>query len=166
MSSNSDDRSPAFYDGQDRATAPRRGNEDRLPSFYDGQDRGGERKRGAEDRLPAFYAGQDWTEVTIRGKAKAAASASGPIPKYTSQASHLRKLEQADGPIKLKHLSSESKQMIVAKRVANGWNQTQLNQQCGFPLHTIRDIENSKLTPTPGQLNVLNRVLKTGLKYE
>ena len=56
--------------------------------------------------------------------------------------------------------------MIVAKRVANGWNQTQLNQQCGFPLHTIRDIENGKLTPTPGQLNVLNRVLKAGLKYE
>jgi ribosome-binding protein aMBF1 (putative translation factor) len=77
----------------------------------------------------------------------------------------MRKLEQADGPQKVKHLSSESKQLIVARRVANGWNQQQQNQQCGFPLHTIRDIENGKLTPTPGQLNVLNRVLKAGLKY-
>ena len=145
MSSNSDDRSPSFYDGHDRGTAPRRGNEDRSPAFYDGQD---------------------WSHVTIRGKPKAASPQGGPVPKYNSQASHLRKIEQADGPIKLKHLSSESKQMIIAKRVANGWNQTQLNQQCQFPLHTIRDIENGKLTPTPGQLNVLNRVLKAGLKYE
>ena len=121
----------------------------------------------ADDRLPSFYDGQDWTEVKIRGKPKPATAAQGgPVPKYNSQASHLRKLEQADGPIKLKQLSSESKQMIVAKRVANGWNQTQLNQQCNFPLHTIRDIENGKITPTPGQLNTLNRVLKTGLKYE
>ena len=122
--------------------------------------------RGNEDRLPSFYDGQDWTEVRIRGKPKPASGSSGPVPKVNSQASHLRKIEQAEGPIKVKHLSSESKQMIVAKRIQNGWNQTQLNQQCGFPLHTIRDIENGKLTPTPGQLNVLNRVLKVGLKYD
>ncbi len=121
----------------------------------------------SDDRSPAFYAGQDWTKVTIRGKPSVTTSAkSGPIPKLNPQAAQLRKLEQAEGPIKLKQLSSESKQMIVAKRVANGWNQTQLNQQCNFPLHTIRDIENGKITPTPGQLNTLNRVLKTGLKYE
>jgi len=126
-----------------------------------------ERQRGDEERMPAFYAGQDWTEVRIRGKPKqATAATSGPVPKVSSQAVQMRKLEQAEGPIKVKRLSSESKQMIIARRVANGWNQQQLNQQCGFPLHTIRDIENGKLTPTPGQLNVLNRVLKAGLKYE
>ena len=141
--------------------------DERVPSFYAGQDRGPARKRGDEERMPSFHDGQDWTHVVIRGKPKPASSqGSGPVPKYNSQAAHLRKIEQAEGPLKLKQLSSESKQMIIAKRVANGWNQTQLNQQCQFPLHTIRDIENGKSTPTPGQLNVLNRVLKAGLKYE
>lgn len=120
----------------------------------------------SDDRLSAFYSGQDWTHVTIRGKPSAPTGGDGPKPKISSQAAHLRKIEQAEGPLKLKQLSSESKQMIVAKRVANGWNQQRLNQECQFPLNTIRDIENGKSTPTPGQLNVLNRVLKTGLKYE
>lgn len=140
--------------------------DERMPSFY--QDRGTARQRGDEERLPSFYDGQDWTEVRIRGKPRPTAATTGPVPKVRSvaQAVQMRKLEQAEGPIKVKRLSSESKQMIIARRVANGWNQQQLNQQCGFPLHTIRDIENGKLTPTPGQLNVLNRVLKAGLKYD
>jgi len=54
----------------------------------------------------------------------------------------------------------------VTRRTAAGWNQVQLNQQCGFPVNTIREIEAGRLTPNTQQLNTLNRVLKTGLKYE
>lgn len=122
----------------------------------------------SDERVPSFYDGQDWQTVTIRGKPKSVSGAamSGPKPKVSFQVNQMRKIEQAEGPLKVKQLSSESKQMLIAKRVANGWNQQQLNQQCQFPANTIRDIENGKSTPTPGQLNVLNRVLKAGLKYE
>lgn len=108
--------------------------------------------------------GQDWTPVSVKNTKKSAVS--GPArPQVTAAVAAARKLDGDDVVKPTKMLSSESKQAILQCRVANKWNQTQLNVQCSFPLNTIRDIENGKLCPTPQQLNVLSRVLKVVLKY-
>jgi ribosome-binding protein aMBF1 (putative translation factor) len=107
--------------------------------------------------------GQDWTQVVVRGKQTRPAAAVVK-PQVSATVAQARRLE-SDEPPKPKSLSHDSKQAIITTRVAKGWNQTQLNTQCAFPQHTIRDIENGKLTPTPAQLNVLNRVLKLLLKF-
>ena len=108
--------------------------------------------------------GQDWTQVVVRNR-KIPSTAGSHKPQVTAAVAAVRRLEDDDAPKKAKSLSAESKQGIISARVAKGWNQTQLNTQCAFPQHTIRDIENGKLTPTPQQLNVLSRVLKLVLKF-
>lgn len=120
---------------------------------------------------------QDWEPVRIqRGltagdskKAKGSFSGSSKVARTavpSPDAARLRKLDAADTPFKQKRLTAQSRQEIVTRRTAAGWNQTQLNQQCLFPVNTIREIEAGRLTPSPQQLNTLNRVLKTGLKLE
>lgn len=106
--------------------------------------------------------GQDWTPVVVN-KIKTRSSASG--EKHVSPGLAAQDRLENDEPRKTKSLSPESRQAILQARVANKWNQTQLNTQCSFPQNTIRDIENGKLCPTPQQLNVLSRVLKVILKY-
>lgn len=106
--------------------------------------------------------GQDWTPVVVN-KIKTRSSASG--QKHVSPGLAAQHRVENDEPRKTKSLSPESRQAILQTRVANKWNQTQLNTQCSFPQNTIRDIENGKLCPTPQQLNVLSRVLKVILKY-
>ncbi len=64
---------------------------------------------------------------------------------------------------KQKRLSPESRKEMVAKRVALGLNQAELNLRCAFPANMIRDIEAGKVVPNGAQLNVLNRVLKASL---
>lgn len=105
---------------------------------------------------------QDWETVTIRKKntqkpANARKPSSGLV-------AHARKLESEH--VVLKKLSKESRQEIMARRVTANMTQVQLNQVCQFPIHTINKIESGHQEPTLGQLQTLNRVLKTGLKYE
>lgn len=107
--------------------------------------------------------GQDWETVVVRGKKHKAPTDNKPVHPAIAA---IRRIEQADGPIKVKRISNESKQLIINTRVAAGQNQTQLNTACAFPQYTIRDIECGKSQPTPGHLNVLNRVLKLSLKFE
>lgn len=116
---------------------------------------------------------QDWEPVRIQrftasGKPAVAGGnrATAPMARQNPDAAHLRKLDAADTPVKPKRLTAQSRQEIVTRRTTAGWNQTQLNQQCLFPVNTIREIEAGRLTPTTQQLNTLNRVLKTGLKLE
>jgi ribosome-binding protein aMBF1 (putative translation factor) len=110
---------------------------------------------------------QDWNTVTIRGESaikRSAAAAAATRPKYSAEAEHLRKIANADGPVKSKTLSSESRQAIVLARVANKWSQADLNMRCAFGANTIRDIEAGRVTPSGGQLNTLSRILKIQLK--
>jgi len=79
---------------------------------------------------------------------------------------HAAKLEAADAPVKPKMLSSESRKLLTATRVALGKTQVQLNQQCAFPPNTIRELEAGHIHPTGSQLNKLNRELRIGLKLE
>jgi ribosome-binding protein aMBF1 (putative translation factor) len=126
------------------------------------------------ERQASFFDGQDWTEVKIRGKPKTTTSAQTtqkqsftPNSHRTGNpSSHERKLEQSTDQIKLKKLTSESKQQIVTYRMSKKLSQDQLNQECRFPVNTIREIEAGRLTPSTAQLNTLNRVLKTGLRLE
>jgi ribosome-binding protein aMBF1 (putative translation factor) len=107
---------------------------------------------------------QDWTPVVAK-KSKARAHTSH-LPSHTPGVSTIHRLENEELPTFKKHLSPETRQHIVAKRVEKGWNQQQLNAQCSFPPNTVRDIENGRQIPTPMQLNILNRVLGISLKFE
>jgi ribosome-binding protein aMBF1 (putative translation factor) len=126
------------------------------------------------ERMASYYDGQDWTEVKIRGKPKTTTSSQTTQKQSFTPNSHRsgnagghqRKLEEATDIIKPKKLTSESKQQIVTYRMSKKLSQEQLNQECRFPVNTIREIEAGRLTPTTSQLNTLNRVLKTGLHLE
>ena len=116
---------------------------------------------------------QDWEPLVIKSSSAvrsttAAKSCAVAPPKMTQAARHAHKIAEADGPIKQKKLDPASRQAIVTFRVGPDATvkrtQAELNTLCGFPPNTIRDIEAGKLTPSIGQLNTLNRVLKTGLK--
>ena len=107
---------------------------------------------------------QNWDTITITRPDFAKTRASVGRPAKTQEAAASRKLEQTEIG-KLKQLTIESRTEMVQKRVALGKNQVALNQDCRFPVNTIRDIEAGRLCPTPTQLAVLNRVLKASLKY-
>jgi ribosome-binding protein aMBF1 (putative translation factor) len=101
---------------------------------------------------------QDW-EVVTYGKRKNFA-----VPETTvSHAVRNAKLVNSESP-KLKELSLDARQRMIQARVALGMNQLQLNQLCRLPANTIRDAEAGKQTPSQGQLNIINRNLKTNIK--
>jgi len=124
---------------------------------------------------------QDWTVVTVKRTKRTVGGGSHPDtyngsmigPKVIAArstnglaaAQAAAKLEETEIG-KVKTLTAESRQELVQKRVALGKNQVQLNQDCRFPVNTIRDIENGRYCPNQGQLGTLNRVLKSSLKYE
>lgn len=107
---------------------------------------------------------QQWETVVIRKKGNTKTSQSAAKPPV-SQATKLMRALDSEGPVKVKTLSSDSRQEIVRARSALSMNQVQLNTACSFPSNIIRDIESGRIIPTPQQLNVLNRVLKLALKY-
>ena len=110
---------------------------------------------------------QDWEPVKVGSKTRPALTHR---PAHTAGAKALRALEDdGDAPPKApRSLTAASRAEIVRIRTSMEPKKTQaeLNTACAFPPHTIRDIEAGRLTPTPTQLNVLNRVLRTNLKYE
>ena len=107
---------------------------------------------------------QDWEPTVIRssGAASAAKRVSG--TKVAPEVAHARKILNSE-IAKPKQLAPESRQEIVTTRAAMKKSQVELNQLCNFPVNTIREIEAGRLCPSIGQLNTLNRVLKTGLKF-
>jgi ribosome-binding protein aMBF1 (putative translation factor) len=111
---------------------------------------------------------QDWTPVTLRSVASARKSASTAAshkhPPLTQEAATARKLEHSEEPVKIKQLSPEGRQLLTQHRAAAKLTQVQLNQQCCFPVNTVRDIEAGKIQPTSSQLQNLNRVLRTNVK--
>ncbi len=108
---------------------------------------------------------QDWEPIRIHsaGATAAAKSLRTAAPKVAPEVAHARKLADAE-IAKPKQLAAESRQEIVAKRAAMKKSQVELNQLCNFPVNTIREIEAGRVCPSIGQLNTLNRILKTGLK--
>jgi ribosome-binding protein aMBF1 (putative translation factor) len=109
---------------------------------------------------------QDWDTVKVGSKTRKAPAPRPARPAGTKALSALD--DDAPAPAPTKSLSAVSRTEIVRLRTAREPPLTQagLNTACSFPPHTIRDIEAGRLCPTPTQLNVLNRVLRTALKYE
>ena len=107
---------------------------------------------------------QDWDSVKIGVHARRTVA---PRPAKPAGTKALSALED-ETPVPTKSLSPVSRAEIVRLRTTREPPMTQagLNTACSFPANTIRDIESGKLCPTPTQLNVLNRVLRTALKYE
>ena len=142
----------------------------------------------AHPRAPSFIPLSDdggWTSVNSKKKAKPKAKANQTVtfadtqpaaqrtqvprvasivPRQTFN-TNSKRLEEADGPIKLKTLSMEMRQEITNRRVAKLWTQADLNKYCSFPQNTIREIESGRQPPNQHQLTVLNRILKGGIHY-
>jgi ribosome-binding protein aMBF1 (putative translation factor) len=124
---------------------------------------------------------QDWTVVTVKRSKRTVGGGSHPHTYNGSQigpkviaariSGTAQALSVASNALevteigKQKTLTAESRQEIIQKRVALGKNQVQLNQDCRFPVNTIREFEAGRLCPTVQQLNMLNRVLRASLKY-
>jgi ribosome-binding protein aMBF1 (putative translation factor) len=108
---------------------------------------------------------QDWQTVTVRGRRKPATT-SGAAKQQSAAQVQQHRADREDLPVSSRFLSSETRQQIIAKRVEQKWSQGDLDKQCNFPQHTMREIESGRAVPSPTQLNVLNRVLKAALKFE
>jgi ribosome-binding protein aMBF1 (putative translation factor) len=123
--------------------------------------------------------GQDWQPVTIGNKRNATATATKGTatkgtatkgtatvkgPNFSADYYVARKVDEATVPVKLKSLSPESRQALIAARVALKMTQIDVNQRASFATHSIRDFESGRTTPSHSQLSILNRILKTNLK--
>ena len=111
---------------------------------------------------------QDWNKVIVHGKPsqeKARAAAAG-RPKVSAEAIRLAKLDSGEAPSRPKMLSSESRADLVRLRLAEGLTQSQLDQRCCFPAHSVNHLEANKRAPTSKELSTLNRVLKCGLRLD
>ena len=112
--------------------------------------------------------GQDWEPVTIGTKRNVAASIKGTVAvkglNYSADSHVTRKVDEATVPIKLKSLSHESRQAMIAARVALKMSQIDVNQRASFATHSIRDFESGRTNPSHSQLSIINRILKTNLK--
>jgi len=111
---------------------------------------------------------QDWTPVRINKSNTKHAGTATRTPVQTANTignSHIRKLD-TDEIVKPKQLSHEGRTELIQKRAALKFNQVQLNQLCRFPVNTIREIEAGRQQPTHPQLNMLNRLLKSAVKFE
>jgi ribosome-binding protein aMBF1 (putative translation factor) len=123
------------------------------------------RPKSPTDDFMGSLGHQDWSKVVLRNKTTVNASHAAQTKKPAAASQAIAsKIADADIAGRIKQLAPESLQQVVNIRAANKWTQAELNQRCNFPVNTIREIEAGRLTPTIGQLNTLNRVLKVGLK--
>ena len=105
----------------------------------------------------------EWTPVMIRGRRAPATAAKRPT--VSAEVAAHRRADAEDLPMAKRVLAPESRQLIVQKRIALKWSQGELDKQCCFPQHTMREIEAGRAVPSPAQLNTLNRTLQVALKY-
>jgi hypothetical protein len=77
-------------------------------------------------------------------------------PTINPEAHRLRALEN-DEPVKKRELTRESIQALIATRITKKLTQDQVDQLCGFPKHTIRDIEAGRLAPSGKQMSIIQK---------
>jgi hypothetical protein len=104
---------------------------------------------------------QDWNTVVIHGKG--VSSSTVPKQTYSQTAVAMRRIEEADGPVKQKTLTPESVRVLQDYRRTATKTQREMDQLCNFAAGTINELEACKRGPTPRELQTLNRLLKTGL---
>jgi DNA-binding XRE family transcriptional regulator len=103
--------------------------------------------------------GQDWNPVIVNSGKRVVKGAGVKVPTLTAGAAAQRRVENEELPVR-KTLSAESRTQMMQLRAAMKKTQVELNQMCGFPANTIREIEAGRLTPNPSQLIRLNNVLR------
>jgi ribosome-binding protein aMBF1 (putative translation factor) len=103
---------------------------------------------------------QDWTPVIVNKKRSRSEIQTKNV---NPDAARLRKIENEETFVKPKMLSHESLKKIVSYRIENKLSQSDLDSRCGFPRNTIQLLESHKIAPSTKQLQILNRILKTGL---
>ena len=103
--------------------------------------------------------GQDWDPVVVNSAKRVVKGAGVKLPSLTAAAAAQRRVESQELPVR-KVLSPESRTQMMQLRAAMKKTQLELNQLCGFPANTIREIEAGRLTPNPSQLIRLNNVLR------
>ena len=106
---------------------------------------------------------QDWTPVILKPKTGVVTRSSTAATAASSEARRVAKIEYAEVPKGPKTLSHEGRQLLIQSRLLLKKKQTELDQMCAFPPHTIQQLETGKRAPTGGELQKLNRVLKIGL---
>ena len=114
---------------------------------------------------------QDWDTIRVgtgiaRGGAGGAAARGRSGRGAPAGAAIAAKLDAAEAPTRSKMLSAEAIRTIQDYRRVNNLTQKQLDQRCAFPATTINLLEARRDAPTIKQLQILNRVLKTGLTLE
>jgi ribosome-binding protein aMBF1 (putative translation factor) len=109
--------------------------------------------------------GQDWTVVTVKRQRSSGTKAGGQVH-ATPGSGNLRAVAQSDDIIKPKQMTHAGRTEIIQKRAAMNMTQVQLNQMCRFPTNTMREIEAGRAQPTVQQLSMLNRVLKSAVKFD
>ena len=108
---------------------------------------------------------QDWEPVVVRNSAAARDSEKKPVARSASVIA-AAKIENSDGPVRIKTFSSESVRILQDYRRENTLTQKDLDRRCSFPSNTTNLLESRKAGPTVGQLRALNQLLKTGLTLE
>ncbi len=95
---------------------------------------------------------QDWTPVLLKRTAKPSTAKVA----AAQAAAHNAKL---DGDVKPKkrHLTTESRQALVAARLAMKKAQRDIDKELAFPPNTIRDFEAGAATPSGAQISALHR---------
>ena len=94
-----------------------------------------------------------------------AVAASHVTHRHNAGAAAAAKMEAADY-VRVKLFSPESVRAIQEYRRTNSLTQKQLDQRCSFPANTVNLLESRRAGPTSGQLQALNRLLKTGLSLD
>ena len=108
---------------------------------------------------------QDWEPVMLRGRGAASgAKCVSARDCGASERAHARKLEEADGPAKMKVVTMESKQELIRARLARGLTQEKADAECALPKHTFRDLEAGKLTPNAAILRAVSRGMGVNLR--
>jgi hypothetical protein len=96
---------------------------------------------------------------------RSAAATARPVHRHNAGAAAAAKIEAADY-VRIKMFSAESLRAIQEYRRVNSLTQKQLDQRCSFPVNTMNLLESRRAGPTSGQLQALNRLLKTGLTLD
>ena len=110
---------------------------------------------------------QDWEKIIIHGKSaniNQHKMKTPPIPKVSTQAIQMKKIEESTEIGKLKELHLGDRQIIISMRAAKGLKQDQIAQALSMPANLYKDIENGKTIPTQQQLNKINNYLKVNVK--
>ncbi len=102
---------------------------------------------------------QDWETVVVRSRKTGIKTQQEKREIAQKQAGyHMYKLETADDlKPKKKRLTADSRQALVAARVAIKKTQREVDAMCAFPPNTMRDFEAGTVAPTGGQISQLQR---------